>query len=64
MNSNTSKTWVHDASLLSRTPMADDMVSPEAQIPLNPASSTIFAERPLCASIMNSDCEELIIARS
>jgi hypothetical protein len=29
------------------------MDKPEAQISGNPASSTIFAERPLCASIAN-----------
>ena len=52
MNSSISRTWVQEASLLSRTPSAADIERPEAQMPSNPASSTIFAESPLCASMM------------
>src|SRR5689334_23217409 len=51
MNSSTSRTWVQDASLLSRTPSAADIERPDAQIPAKPASSTIFAESPLWASM-------------
>jgi len=47
MHSGTSSTWVQDASLLRLA----EIVKPEAQMPRNPASSTILAERPLCASI-------------
>ena len=52
MNSSISRTWVQEASLLSRTPSAADIERPEAQMPSNPASSTILAESPLCASMM------------
>ncbi len=53
MNSNTSSTCVHDASLRSRSPRAAEIARPDAQISGKPASSTIFAERPLCASMAN-----------
>ena len=52
MNSSISRTWVQEASLLSRTPSAADIERPEAQMPSNPASSTIFPDSPLCASMM------------
>jgi hypothetical protein len=47
MNSNVSNTWVYDASLESRTPIAALMDKPLPQIPLKPASSTILADKPL-----------------
>src|SRR3954470_10113217 len=53
MNSSTSRNWVHDASLLSRTPRDAEIDRPDAQMPWKPASSTIFADRPLWASIRN-----------
>ena len=37
MNSSISRTWVQEASLLSRTPSAADIERPEAQMPSNPA---------------------------
>ena len=46
MNSSTSRTCVQEALSLSRTPRAAETVSPDAQIPGKPASSTIFADRP------------------
>jgi hypothetical protein len=58
MNSAVSSTCVHDASLLSRTPSAADTDNPLAQIPLKPASSTIFALIPLWPSMMNSNFRE------
>src|SRR5687767_5423963 len=64
MNSRTSSTCVHEASLLSRTPRAAEMLRPLPQIPLKPASSTILAERPLWASMMNSRSLDSIRARS
>jgi hypothetical protein len=51
MNSTTSRTCVQLASLASRTPSDVAIERPLAQIPPKPASSTIFAERPLWASI-------------
>ncbi len=54
MNSRVSTTWVQLNSLLSRTACWADSARPEAQMPLNPASSTIFAASPLWASRMNS----------
>jgi hypothetical protein len=39
--------------------MAADKDSPLPQIPLNPASSTILALNPLCASMMNSSCGDV-----
>jgi hypothetical protein len=56
MNSRMSTTWVQLSSLLSRTACCADSASPEPQMPLNPASSTMRADRPLCASRMNSVC--------
>ena len=47
MNSSISTTWVQLASLLSRTPNCAESVSPLAQIPANPASSTMRALMPL-----------------
>src|SRR5688572_10168589 len=64
MNSRTSRTWVQDASLLSRTPSAAEMLNPLPQMPLNPASSAMRAERPLCASIMNSSSGDWSIERN
>jgi hypothetical protein len=58
MNSSTSITCVHDASLLSRTPSAAEIDRPDAQIPLNPDSSAIFAESPSWASIRNDNSGE------
>ena len=52
----TSKTWVQLASLLSLTPNWALIDSPLAQIPWKPASYTIFADRPLWASIMKFVC--------
>ena len=43
-------------------PLAD-IDRPEAQMPLNPASSTIFADRPLWASIRNSKSGDVNMAR-
>ena len=51
MNSSTSSTWVHEASLLSLTPRAAETVRPDAQIAGKPASSTIFADSPSWASM-------------
>ena len=51
MNSSTSRTWVQEASLLSRTPSAAETVRPDAQMPGKPASSTILADRPSWASM-------------
>src|SRR5213080_4208008 len=56
MKSKISSAWVQLASLQSRTPSAADIDKPLAQIPAKPASSTIFALRPLCASIKKSNC--------
>src|SRR4051812_32888854 len=53
MNSSTSRNCVQEASLLSRTPSDAEIDSPDAQMPWKPASSTIFADRPLWASIRN-----------
>ena len=53
MNSSTSSTCVQDASLLSRNPSEAEIDRPDAQMPANPASSTILADSPLCASIRN-----------
>ncbi len=64
MYSSISSTWVHDASLLSRNPSMADIDSPEAQMPANPASSTIFADRPLCASMMKASSGEVSNARN
>src|SRR5262245_58264716 len=64
MNSSTSSTCVHDASLLSRRPRLAEIDRPDAQMPGNPASSTIFADRPLWASIRKVRNWELISARS
>ncbi len=61
INSSTSKTCVQEASLLSRTPRAAEMERPLPQIPLKPASSTIFADNPLCASIRKAISGELTI---
>ena len=55
INSKTSNICVHDASLLSLTPSAVDIDSPDAHIPLKPLTSTIFAVKPLCASIKNDN---------
>jgi hypothetical protein len=57
MNSSTSRIWVHDASLLSRTPSAAEIDNPDAQMPSNPASCTIFEESPLWASIKKLSSE-------
>jgi len=54
INSSTSNTCVHEASLLSLTPSAAEMESPLPHIPLKPASSAIFADNPLWASIKNA----------
>gem|GEM_PF-5446668 len=43
------------ASLLSRTPSEAEIARPLAQMALNPASSAIRAERPLCASSIKSN---------
>src|SRR5258708_7595920 len=51
MNPTWSTTWVQDSSLLSRTPNEADIVSPLAQIPSKPASSTMRADSPSCASM-------------
>src|SRR3954447_18043243 len=64
MNSTTSSTCVQLASLLSRTPSAAEMESPLAQMPRKPASSTIRALNPLCASIKNSSRGERSISRN
>ena len=64
MNSSISSTWVQEASLLSRTPSAADIERPEAQMPSKPASSTIFAESPLCASMMKASSGERSRPRS
>src|SRR5918993_2681045 len=53
MNSSTSRNCVQDASLLSRTPSEAEIDRPDAQMPWKPVSSTIFADRPLWASIRN-----------
>src|SRR5262245_61638204 len=58
MNSSISRTCVHEASLLSRTPYCAERHSPLAQIPGNPASSAMRADSPLCASSRNSSCGE------
>jgi hypothetical protein len=63
MNSSTSRTCVHDASLLSRRPRLAEIDNPEAQMPGNPASSTILADNPLCASMRKVRNGELISAR-
>ena len=63
MYSSWSSTWVQDASLLSRRPSMADMDSPDAQTPANPASSTIFADRPLCASIRKPRAGDPSMAR-
>ena len=39
--SSTSNTWVHEASLLSRTPKDAEMDSPLPQIPLNPIKRSV-----------------------
>jgi len=49
-------------SLLS--PNEAEIESPLAHIPLNPASSTIFALSPLCASIINSKFWLVSISRN
>src|SRR5262249_47297623 len=64
MNSSTSSTCVQDASLLSRRPRLAETDKPDAQMPGNPASSAIFADSPLCASIRKEREGELINARS
>ncbi len=51
MNATWSTTCDQDSSLLSRTPKAAEIVSPLPQTPSKPASSTMRAESPLCASI-------------
>src|ERR1700722_5481670 len=63
MNSSMSTICVQLASLLSRTPNCADIASPEAQIPLKPASRTRRAERPLCASMRNSSRGLVSISR-
>ena len=63
MNSMQSSVWVHDASLQSRTPRLADIVNPLAQMPSNPASSTIRALKPLCASARNARDGDSIRAR-
>src|SRR5271154_4458117 len=55
MNSSWSTTCVQLASLLSRTPNCAEIDNPEAQIPLKPASRTMRADNPLCASMRNSN---------
>ena len=65
MNSSISRTWVQEASLLSRTPSAADMERPRGpDCPSNPASSTIFPESPLCASMMKESAGACSRARS
>ena len=64
MNSSISSTWVQEASLLSRTPSAADMDRPDAQMPLKPASSTIFADMPSWASMRNSTSGDCSMARN
>ena len=64
MNSSMSTTWVQEASLLSRRPSMAEIDSPEAQMPRKPASSTILAERPLCASMMKLSAGSSSIVRS
>src|SRR5258706_16189650 len=63
MNSSRSSACVQDASLLSRRPRLAEIDRPDAQMPGKPASSTIFAERPLCASIRKLKEGEQIAAR-
>ena len=55
INSKTSNIWVQEASLLSLTPKAVEIDKPDAHIPLKPLASTIFAVRPLWASIKNDN---------
>src|SRR6202034_1588905 len=64
MNSSISTTCVQLASLLSRTPNCAEIDSPDAQIPLNPASRTMRADRPLCASMRNSSSGLCSMVRS
>src|SRR3984885_2686840 len=64
MNSSISTTCVQLASLLSRTPNCAEIDSPDAQMPLKPASRTMRADRPLCASIRNSSSGLCSIVRS
>jgi hypothetical protein len=58
MNSRMPTTWVQLSSLLSRTACCADSARPDPQMPLKPASSTMRADRPLCASRMNSVCDD------
>src|SRR5213592_1900687 len=51
MKATWSTTCDQDSSLLSRTPNDAEIVRPLPQMPSKPASSTMRAERPLCASI-------------
>src|SRR6476620_9019286 len=64
MNSSMSTTCVQLASLQSRTPNCAESARPLAQMPLNPASSTMRALRPLCASIKNSSSRDVRSLRS
>src|SRR4030095_16317558 len=54
MNASPSRTWVQEASLLSRTPSAAETVRPDAQMAGKPASSTILADRPSWGSMRNA----------
>src|ERR1700723_3238868 len=64
MNSSISTTCVQLASLLSRTPNCAEIDSPDAQMPLKPASRTMRADRPLWASMRNSSSALCSIWRS
>jgi hypothetical protein len=64
MNSRISRTCVQDASLLSLTPSAAETARPDAQMPRKPASSTIFADRPLWASMRKESSGEVSSRRS
>jgi hypothetical protein len=61
INSKLSTTWVQEASLLSLTPNYAEILNPDPQIPLNPASYTIAADNPLWASMINSNSLDYII---
>src|SRR5262245_25919754 len=64
MNATWSTTWVQDSSLWSRTPTEADIVSPLAQIPSKPASSTMRADSPSCASMRKASSELVMSRRS
>jgi hypothetical protein len=54
-------TCVYEASFESLTPIAADILKPDPQIPLKPVSSTILADKPLCASIKKDKSADVII---